>query len=147
MQYSSTPKLDLTNYMQVLLFCFVTGNNDMHLKNFSLYRPAGGYQLTPAYDLLNVAMVNPKDKEELALTLSGKKSNLRIDDFMNAAKTMGLEENVMQRLISSLHKALPKWQQLIQKSFLSDENKQAYEELIVSRLDRLRTHKIEKIKR
>jgi serine/threonine-protein kinase HipA len=147
MQYSSTPKLDLTNYMQVLLFCFVTGNNDMHLKNFSLYRPAGGYQLTPAYDLLNVAMVNPKDKEELALTLSGKKYNLRMDDFMNAAKTMGLEENVMQRLISSLHKALPKWQQLIRKSFLSDEKKQAYEELIVSRLDRLRTYKIEKIKR
>ena len=147
MQYSSTPKLDLTNYMQVLLFCFVTGNNDMHLKNFSLYRPAGGYQLTPAYDLLNVAMVNPKDKEELALTLSGKKYNLRMDDFMNAAKTMGLEENVMQRLITSLHKALPKWQQLIRKSFLSDEKKQAYEELIVSRLDRLRTYKIEKIKR
>ena len=147
MQYSSTPKLDLTNYMQVLLFCFVTGNNDMHLKNFSLYRPAGGYQLTPAYDLLNVAMVNPKDKEELALTLSGKKYNLRMDDFMNAAKTMGLEENVMQRLISSLHKALPKWQQLIRKSFLSDDKKQAYEELIVSRLDRLRTYKIEKIKR
>ena len=147
MQYSSTPKLDLTNYMQVLLFCFVTGNNDMHLKNFSLYRPAGGYQLTPAYDLLNVAMVNPKDKEELALTLSGKKYNLRMDDFMNAAKTMGLEENVMQRLITSLHKALPKWQQLIRKSFLCDEKKQAYEELIVSRLDRLRTYKIEKIKR
>ena len=139
MQYSSTPKLDLTNYMQVLLFCFVTGNNDMHLKNFSLYRPAESYQLTPAYDLLNVAMANPKDKEELALTLSGKKSNLRIDDFMNAAKTMGLEENVMQRLITSLHKALPKWQQLIQKSFLSDEKKQAYEELIVSRFEKLKT--------
>ena len=139
MQYSSTPKLDLTNYMPVLLFCFVTGNNDMHLKNFSLYRPAESYQLTPAYDLLNVAMANPKDKEELALTLSGKKSNLRIDNFMNAAKTMGLEENVMQRLITSLHKALPKWQQLIQKSFLSDEKKQAYEELIVSRFEKLKT--------
>jgi serine/threonine-protein kinase HipA len=48
--------------MQLLLFCFVTGNNDMHLKNFSLYRPAEGYQLTPAYDLLNVAIANPKDK-------------------------------------------------------------------------------------
>ncbi|MBO4893184.1 MAG: HipA domain-containing protein [Prevotella sp.] len=136
-QYSSTPKLDLTNYMQLLLFCFVTGNNDMHLKNFSLYRPTEGYQLTPAYDLINVAIANPKDKEELALTLSGKNTKLRRNDFLNAAKTMGLEENVVLRLITSLHKALPKWQQIIQKSFLSEEQKQAYEELIVSRLDRL----------
>ena len=137
LQYSNTPKLDLTNYMQLLLFCFVTGNNDMHLKNFSLYRPMEGYQLTPAYDLLNVAIANPKDKDELALTLSGKKTRLRMCDFLNASKAMGLEENLVQRLIAGLHKALPKWQQLIKVSFLSEEQKQAYEELIVSRLDRL----------
>jgi serine/threonine-protein kinase HipA len=123
--------------MQLLLFCFVTGNNDMHLKNFSLYRPTEGYQLTPAYDLLNVAIANPKDKDELALTLSGKKTRLRMSDFLNASKAMGLEENVVQRLIAGLHKALTKWQQLIKVSFLSEEQKQAYEELIVSRLDRL----------
>jgi serine/threonine-protein kinase HipA len=52
--------------MSLLLFCFVTGNNDMHLKNFSIYRPIEDYQLTPAYDLLNVAIANLKDKEELA---------------------------------------------------------------------------------
>lgn len=137
LQYSNTPKLDLTNYMQLLLFCFVTGNNDMHLKNFSLYRPSEGYQLTPAYDLLNVAIANPKDKEELALTLVEKKAKLRLADFLNAAKTMGLEENVVQRLVTGLHKVFPKWQQLIKDSFLSDDQKQAYEELIVSRLDRL----------
>ena len=125
--------------MELLLFCFVTGNNDMHLKNFSLYRPAEGYQLTPAYDLLNVAIANPKDKEELALTLSGKKTKLRTNDFLNAAKTMGLEEGVVLRLITGLHKALPKWQQLIQDSFLSEDQKQAYEELVISRLNRLKT--------
>ena len=137
LQYSNTPKLDLTNYMQLLLFCFVTGNNDMHLKNFSIYRPSEGYQLTPAYDLLNVAIANPKDKEELALTLSGKKTKLCISDFISAAKTMGLEEKVVQRLIADLHKALPKWQTLIRESFLKEENKQAYEELVISRLSRL----------
>ncbi|KWW29541.1 MAG: serine/threonine-protein kinase HipA [bacterium P3] len=135
-QYSNTPKLDLTNYMQLLLFCFVTGNNDMHLKNFSLYRPSEKYQLSPAYDLLNAAIANPKDKEELALPLSGKRANLRMDDFLSAAKTMGLEENVVQRLISELHKALPKWQTLIQDSFLSEDMKSAYMELIMSRLAR-----------
>ncbi len=59
-------------------------------------------------------------------------------DILTAAKTMGLEKNVVQRLITSFHKALPKWQQLIQDSFLSEENKQAYAELIASRLDRLK---------
>ena len=137
MQYSSTPKLDLTNYMQLLLFCFVTGNNDMHLKNFSLYRPADGYQLTPAYDLLNVAIANPNDQEELALSIAGRKKNLRLNDFLIAAKTMGLEETVVLRLISSLQKSLPKWQNLIRQSFLSEELKVAYENLIVSRLERL----------
>lgn len=136
-QYSSTPKLDLTNYMQLLLFCFVTGNNDMHLKNFSLYCPSEMYQLTPAYDLLNVAIANPKDKEELALPLSGKKSKLNLDDFVNAATTMGLEKNVVLRLIDGLHKALPKWKMLINNSFLSDDLKIMYEKTILSRLDRL----------
>lgn len=136
-RYSSTPKLDLTNYMQLLLFCFVTGNNDMHLKNFSLYRPSLKYQLTPAYDLLNVAIVNPKDKEELALPLSGRKAKLCIDDFLKAAKTMGLEENLVWRLIAILQKALPQWTTLIRNSFLSEDMKSAYLELITSRLARL----------
>ena len=137
-QYSGTPKLDLTNYMQLLLFCFVTGNNDMHLKNFSLYQPAKDYQLTPAYDLLDVAIANPKDQEEFALTLSGRKSNLRLDDFLKSAKTMGLDENVVLRLIASLQKAVPKWQTLIRNSFLSEEMKKRYVELIMTRLSRLR---------
>lgn len=136
-QHSGIPKLDLTNYMQLLLFCFVTGNNDMHLKNFSLYRPSENYLLTPAYDLLNVAIANPKDKEELALPLSGRKTKLRLNDFLNAAKIMGLDENVVLHLIESLQKALPKWQTLIHNSFLSEDMKKAYEELIISRLDRL----------
>ena len=136
-QYSGTPKLDLANYMQLLLFCFVTGTNDMHLKNFSLSRLAKDYQLTPAYDLLNVAIANPKDQEELALTLSGRKTKLLQEDFFNAATVMGLEENVVSRLIDSLQKALPQWQALIRNSFLSDEMKDRYEELVLSRLKRL----------
>ncbi len=137
MQYCDMPKLELTNYMQRLLFCFVTGNNDMHLKNFSLYRPTNTYQFTPAYDLLNVAIANPGDKEELALPLSGRKSKLQLNDFLKAAATMGLEHNVVMRLIENMRKALPKWKQLIQDSFLSEEMKDRYEQLIVSRLSRL----------
>ena len=136
-KYSSTPKLDLTNYMQLLLYCFVTGNNDMHLKNFSLYRPEKDYLLAPAYDLLNTTIVNPKDKEELALPLSGRKTKLRVADFLNTARTIGLEESVVLRLINGLQKALPKWQVLIQSSFLDENMKKAYQELIMSRLSLL----------
>jgi len=136
-QHCDMPKLDLTNYMQVLLFCFVTGNNDMHLKNFSLYRPSNGYQLTPAYDLINVAIANPEDKEELALSLSGKKSNLKLNDFLRSASTMGLEANVVLRLIDNMRKAIPKWKSLIHSSFLSEEMKDRYEQLVISRMNRL----------
>lgn len=136
-RYSSVPKLDLANYMHLLLFCFVTGNNDMHMKNFSLYRPSGAYQLAPVYDLVNVAIANPRDEEELAMPLCGRKRNLRLDDFISAARTMGLDENVVLRLIASLRKALPKWQELIRDSFLDDEMKRDYMELILSRLSRL----------
>lgn len=136
-QHCDMPKLDLTNYMQVLLFCFVTGNNDMHLKNFSLYRPSNGYQLSPAYDLINVAIANPEDKEELALSLSGKKSNLKLNDFLRSASTMGLQENVVLRLIDNMRKAIPKWTSLIHGSFLSEDMKDRYEQIIMSRINRL----------
>ena len=135
--YSSMPKLDLVNFMQVLLFSFITGNNDMHLKNFSLYRPKRLYQLTPAYDLLNVAIVNPKDKEELALTLNGKKSRLKLSDFLKASATMGIEENVTMQLIASMKNALPAWAELINNSFLSKDMKEAYLELIDKRIKAL----------
>ena len=136
-RYSSIPKLDLTNYMQLLLFCFVTGNNDMHLKNFSLYRPSGSYMLTPAYDLLNIVIANPADREELALPLSGRKSQLHLEDFLKAAATMGMDEGVVVRLVAGLRKAQPKWQSLISASFLSEEMKYRYAQLVDSRLSRL----------
>lgn len=133
--YSSTPKLDLVNFMQVLLFSFITGNNDMHLKNFSLYRPKRLYQLTPAYDLLNVAIANTNDKEELALPLNGKKSKLKLHDFIKAGATMGIEERITLQLVSSMKNALPVWKKLINNSFLSTEMKEAYMALINQRLE------------
>ena len=133
--YSSTPRLDLVNFMQVLLFSFVTGNNDMHLKNFSLYRPKALYQLSPAYDLLNVAIANPKDKEEMALSINGKKAQIKLADFLKASDTMGIEQRVTLGLINGLRDAMPAWIDLINNSFLSDELKQNYLDLISRRMD------------
>ena len=133
--YSSTPRLDLVNFMQVLLFSFVTGNNDMHLKNFSLYRPKALYQLSPAYDLLNVAIANPKDKEEMALPINGEKAQIKLADFLKASDTMGIEQRVTLGLINGLRNAMPAWIDLINNSFLSDEMKQNYLDLISRRMD------------
>ena len=133
--YSSTPRLDLVNFMQVLLFSFVTGNNDMHLKNFSLYRPKALYQLSPAYDLLNVAIVNPKDKEEMALSINGKKARIQLADFLKSSDTMGIEQRVTLGLIDGLRNAMPAWIGLINDSFLSDDMKQNYLDLISRRMD------------
>ncbi len=133
--YSATPRLDLVNFMQVLLFSFVTGNNDMHLKNFSLYRPKALYQLSPAYDLLNVAIANPKDKEEMALSINGKKARIQLADFLKSSDTMGIEQRVTLGLIDGLRNAMPAWIDLINDSFLSDEMKQNYLDLISRRMD------------
>lgn len=136
--HSATPKLCMMNFMQLLLFCYLTGNNDMHLKNFSLYAPKGEYMLTPAYDLLNVAIVNPKDKEELALTLNGKKSNLKKSDFLLAAEKMGIDEKAINQMLSVFQKAMPKWEALINESFLSEELKAQYLELVRVRFLKLK---------
>lgn len=133
--YSSTPRLDLVNFMQVLLFSFVTGNNDMHLKNFSLYRPKALYQLSPAYDLLNVAIANPKDKEEMALSINGKKARIQLADFLKSSDTMGIEQRVTLGLINGLRNVMPAWIDLINDSFLSDDMKQNYLDLISRRMD------------
>lgn len=135
--YSNTPKLCLANYMQLLLFCYITGNNDMHLKNFSLYAPKGDYLLSPAYDLLNVAIVNPKDTEELALTLNGKKSRLVRSDFLKFAERMDITEKSLNQMVTSFQKVMPKWEQLIKDSFLSEDMKERYLSFINERMNRL----------
>lgn len=136
-RYSAVPKLDLTNFYELLIFCWLTGNNDMHLKNFSLYCPKDKHILSPAYDLVNAAVINPKDKEELALTLNGKKSNLKLHDFIQAAERAGLPDKFLQQTVERFGKLLPLWKQTIARSFLSDELKQAYSDMLQERLQRL----------
>ena len=137
-KFSSVPGLDLVNFYEIVMFCWLTGNNDMHLKNFSLItQKRGDYELSPAYDLLNVAIANPNDKEELALTLNGKKSRITRNDFMEAAGKSGVSEIIVKRLVSNFEKCVPAWVQKIDESFLSDEMKDKYVELIYSRMGNL----------
>jgi serine/threonine-protein kinase HipA len=100
LKYSSNPMLDVSNFYELVLFCFFTGNADMHLKNFSLLGDLlGNYTLSPAYDLLNTALVIKSDKEELALTLNGKKSKLKYNDFLVAYETSGLSKKVLDNYV------------------------------------------------
>lgn len=138
LQYSSVPKMDVTNFFEVVLFSWLTGNNDMYLKNFSLYEPKdNNIRLTPAYDLLNAAIINPKDDEELALTLNGRKNKLKKDDFLKCAKDLGIEAVIVDRLINKYIKLLPKFEEMINCSFLSEELKTRYCKLLKERLERL----------
>lgn len=137
LRYSTLPKMDVTNFFELVLFSWLTGNNDMHLKNISLYEAADGIRLTPAYDLLNSVIINPKDDEELALTLNGRKKRLLKDDFIQPAISLGIERVVVERLINKYFKLLPKFEDVIQKSFLSVELKERYSDLLRERLGRL----------
>lgn len=137
-RYSATPVLDLMRYYELLLFCWLTGNNNMHLKNFSLYRPTNtGYVLTPAYDLLNVAIVNPADNEELALTLNGKKRRLTRTDFEKAMLGSGLNEKVVSNIFRKFLKIYPAWESTIRVSFLPADLQDSYWSLIQNRINRL----------
>lgn len=134
-KYSSTPQLDLVNFYETVIFSWLTGNNDMHLKNFSLLSTeAGRYELSPAYDLVNAAIVNPKDKEELALTLNGKRSRIGLDDFKQSAAKSDIPEKVIERLFAHFKKCIPQWKTMISQSFLSDELKRQYLELLSNRI-------------
>lgn len=137
-RYSSVPQLDIVNFYEVLLFCCLTGNNDMHLKNFSLLsQQEGRPELSPAYDLLNVVIVNPDDTEELALTLNGKKSRITRKDFVEAASRSGVSEKVLDGLVAHFKQCMPAWERKIDESFLSDEMKKDYKDLITKRMDKL----------
>ena len=139
LKYSASPGLDLVNFAEILLFSFLTGNADMHLKNFSLiYDSQNGPVLSPAYDLLSTFLVNPKDDEDLALTLNGKKKRLKRHDFESAFNNMKLDSRQQANIFSKMEKARSKWLEFIQLSFLTPDFKEKYIELINDRFDRIK---------
>ena len=129
-EFSAYPVLDLINYFEVLLFCYLTGNTDMHLKNFSLYKKVGECVLAPAYDLLSTKLVIPQDSEELALTLNGKKRKLKKVDFDSLLKTMKVDDKAIENVYDKFRKVIPEWLLFIDSSFLPDEMKEQYKTLI-----------------
>ncbi len=137
-KYATAPKLDIINFWQEVIFCFIVGNADMHLKNFSLYTPiTETVRLTPAYDLLSTAIVIPEDEEDLALTLNAKKKKINRKDFIAAMQTSKIATNQADKLIDKLIESTTKWSDAIEMSFLTDELKQNLKDVIAERVERL----------
>lgn len=137
--FSKTPGLDLINFNEQVLFSFMTGNADLHLKNFSLiYQPDLGPVLSPAYDMVNTAIVNPADEEKLALTLNGKKNRMKKADFIKAFDAAGISAKQQAYIFDNMFKSKPLWLDRIDISFLSDDFKLSYKELINGRFEVLK---------
>ena len=135
-KYSAWPGLDIVNFLERLVFCFLTGNADMHLKNFSLTHHLG-FSLCPAYDLVPTALVVKEDEEQLALTLNGKKNRIKMEDFSAFAQQFKIDLKVLNYVYKKAQSTLPRWNNFIDASFLTGETKARYIELIRNRMTQL----------
>lgn len=139
-KYSSAPLLDVQRFWEVVLFSWITGNSDMHCKNFSLLDTgAREYVLAPAYDLLAVLLADPADTDEMALsfTIGGGKTGFGRQTFTDAMVASGIPPSVAERLINTMTANAPQWEMLIRHSFLPEDLKTAYFQLLANRLGRL----------
>ena len=120
-----------------IVFSYVVGNSDMHLKNFSLIETEGGsgeYILSPAYDLLPVNLIMPEDKEQFALTMNGKKQNIRRKDFLIYAEKCGISKVSAEKMIESIVKKKDKFINMCKESLLPEHLKNEFVELLEKRI-------------
>lgn len=140
-KYSSRIGIDITEFYIRLVFCFIVGNSDMHLKNFSLIETTEGsqeYVLSPAYDLLPVNANLPEDKEQFALTMNGKKMHILKGDFLKFASTCDIPRKTAIKLIQNLVSYTPKWLKMCDDSILPDDLKERLRQIIIERTEVLK---------
>lgn len=138
-KYALNPGLEVVNFFELVLFCYLTGNNDMHLKNFSLINDiAKSYNLCPAYDLVASELLVEGDDEELALNLNGKKKKIKREDFVKAMNTSEINDRAIENIFTKLTKAKLKWQEYIDLSFIDDQLKIEYSEMVEKKFTRLK---------
>ena len=140
-KYSSRIGIDITEFYIRLVFCFIVGNSDMHLKNFSLIETTEGsqeYVLSPAYDLLPVNANLPEDKEQFALTMNGKKMHILKGDFLKFASTCDIPRKTAIKLIQNLVSYTPKWLKMCDDSILPDDLKERLRQIVIERTEVLK---------
>ncbi|EMB26573.1 HipA domain-containing protein [Treponema denticola] len=140
-KYSSRSGLDMSELFYRLVFSFIVGNSDMHLKNFSLIESESGsgeYHLSPAYDLLPVNVIMPEDKEEFALPINGKKRNIHRKDFLIFAAGCGIAKLAAEKMIEQLVSMTPVFIEMCRNSLMPQDMKEAFIELVDKRVSALR---------
>lgn len=136
--HSINPGNDAVTFFEVVLFSFLTGNSDMHLKNFSLISAdAKAYKLTDAYDLISSRLLLPEDIEEMALTINARKNKIALRDFDALAASLKIPVKVKETLYKRFSNIWPKWENLMDRSFLPNELLVKYKELILTNLGKL----------
>ncbi len=136
-QYSSRSGLDMTELYWRLVFSFVVGNSDMHLKNFSLIETeegSGKYVLSPAYDLLPVNVIMPEDKEQFALAMNGKKANIHRKDFLVFAEKCGITRSSAEKMIEKIVSQKGKLISMCNDSLMPDHLKERFVTLMEERM-------------
>ena len=138
-RFCTFPAIERVRLFRRVLFSFLIGNEDMHLKNFSLISRKGRVELSPAYDLLNTTIALKSVREELALPLNGKKSRINRKDLIDyyATERLQLNKRVLAEVLADFKSAAAKWGDLLEKSFLPTEAKVAYAAILAERQDRL----------
>lgn len=140
-QHSSRAGLDIAELFIRIVFSFIIGNSDMHLKNFSLIENESGsrkYYLSPAYDMLPVNIILPEDTEQMALTLNGKKKRLKKFDFLSFADKCDITQSAAEKMIKKICLLEGKFQEECDKSYLTDELKEKTRNLISERIEILK---------
>ncbi len=135
--YSVAPQIDTADFYDQVLFSWVVGNADMHLKNYSLIKQSEGYRLSAAYDLLSTAVAIPEDVEELALTLNGKKKKISRMDFVASMSSAGMSDKAIENVFKKYVQIIPKWEELTGRSFLSEDMQESLLAIIHNRIERL----------
>ena len=123
--YCTFPVIEKIKLFKITIFNFLTGNEDQHLKNFSLITKDNKVTLTPFYDLINTTISLANPIEEIALPLKGKKSKLNrkiLVEYWGKEK-LGLNDQVVNQALNNVNENIEDWGRLISKSFLSKEMK------------------------
>jgi serine/threonine-protein kinase HipA len=137
--FSKNPIKDVVHFYEQVIVSFLIGNNDMHLKNFSLIaKESNAYELTPAYDMIAVQLLLTEDIEDLALNINGKKRKLKRDDFNEAMQKAHIPEKAIENLWKRIEKGIESWSALIENSFLTKERKRNFKELINNKTAQLK---------
>ena len=129
--------LDLINFFERVLLSFLTGNGDMHLKNWALITlPNGEMHLAPCYDFV-CSKIHIPNEEDFALTINGRKNKIRKRDFVALGMSLKIEPRAIENALDRFKDARDTILEAVGYSELSAERKKILDEVIRARYERL----------